>query len=234
MTDLMKKLDQATVAIDELSLAAMNRKQSSIRKLWPDFDNKVSGVRGAGAFHHGLASARPEKDGILWNFECASVSTPGRKYPFDVFFEDTTGWIKRAEELGAVTGDGKHIDTVQLARRIMKEGDVRIYHECPAWHWWGFHYMFTQDDAIYDPQGQHAENIPPDVRNPRRRGYMCKHGQVLLQIVPAYYTTLAKHIKSFYKDEIADAEVLLRGEQDDEAPVERGEKQLPNKQEEGQ
>lgn len=69
---------------------------------------------------------------------------------------------------------------LQIAvREAMFNGDIRCHCTCPAWKFWGWQYIGTQDDFA-----TRSENRFPIERNPSLRGTVCKHLHQALQVLP--------------------------------------------------
>lgn len=60
---------------------------------------------------------------------------------------------------------------------------------------WGFHYILTQRGSAYG-KGEHR---PPNIRNPYRKGIVCKHLWVILNEFPNLSNQLAKELLPYYK-----------------------------------
>lgn len=73
---------------------------------------------------------------------------------------------------------------------MIKNGNIKIYCSCPAFHYWGYKYM-----AWKGGYGLEKETRRPVVRNPQERGYVCKHLYAICQIFPL----LARPVASKYK-----------------------------------
>jgi hypothetical protein len=57
---------------------------------------------------------------------------------------------------------------------------------CPAFHYWGYKYIMTQLGASLSP-----ENRPPDEKNPKRKGTVCKHLALVLRVLPFWWNDIA-------------------------------------------
>lgn len=93
----------------------------------------------------------------------------------------------------------KNADKVEnlakYATDIMRSEDIRISCSCPSFLYHGFAYITTSLDAKYgDP-----EHRAPDIRNPARKGSVCKHLSMVLRVLPFYASDLSKYLKSIRK-----------------------------------
>jgi hypothetical protein len=60
------------------------------------------------------------------------------------------------------------------------KGDIKVMCDCPAFKWWGWQYIATQEGFKF---GQ-PQNIYPKIRNPKLTGSVCKHLENVLLILP--------------------------------------------------
>jgi hypothetical protein len=100
---------------------------------------------------------------------------------------------------------------------IISEGEPNyalsagIYvHNCPADLYWGSQYIRSQEplDANFPPK----EERPPVERNPKQHGSMCKHLQVVINLLPMYEGTFAKWLKEFFGADLTKTEQAARRE----------------------
>jgi len=202
MSNLFNKLSAATI-ISEEPLAGIDRKQRSITKLFPSFDDRVKAVGKAGGIE-----LENEEPGV-WYFKSSSVTqAPGQKiYDIIVKFSDIEKQILRlAQDQRLWKADKSGLDLKKLATEIFDEADVKISCNCPAAKYWGFDYIQTKRRTkAGDP-----ETRRPRIRNPHEYGVACKHIQAVLDTLPFYKGTLASHLKRFYSKEVAEAEKSVR------------------------
>jgi hypothetical protein len=67
--------------------------------------------------------------------------------------------------------------------------DIQLSCTCPSFLYWGYQWLLTQvGAAIAD------ENRVPKIRNPQRRGIVCKHLNRVLHVLPFYLNFLAQEI----------------------------------------
>lgn len=75
----------------------------------------------------------------------------------------------------------------------IKNNDLKIYCECPAFLYWGYKYINTQEKNV---PPKRKENRPPDIRNPKRKGIMCKHLNLVLDVFPFNSIQMAKELEN--------------------------------------
>ncbi len=192
--------------IDELTHAGLLRKQQSITRLFPDFGKKVKGIGDMG----GLRLRQMDAD--TWNFKVHSGTKSG------VWYDDVLRWkdlqqqlTNHAKDARLWTKDGQHVDLRKLAKTLLAKSDVQVHCSCEAFKYWGPNYIL--DLSKYDANAGPGENRPPNTRNPKQYGAVCKHLQNVLNVLPWYLTTMAKWLKDFHTEEIRRVENQLRQEQ---------------------
>jgi hypothetical protein len=77
-------------------------------------------------------------------------------------------------------------------------------HNCPAAKYWGSDYILSKPK--YDAKYGDKETRPPNVRNPKQYGAMCKHETNLLKALPFYADTVARWLDEFYPELIGEVE----------------------------
>jgi hypothetical protein len=91
------------------------------------------------------------------------------------------------DEVGQMTD----INAVDKSRLLLWEGNVKLHCSCPSFLYWGYQAILTVlDSAIY------PEDRKPIVRNPQERGITCKHGNLLLQVLPFQSGRIAREMKN--------------------------------------
>jgi len=111
-------------------------------------------------------------------FSTASESRPGLRHQV---------WIQMAELRDVIDDPNyKMYDKVRLA---MTSG-LRVHCTCEAFKFFGYQYIMTQLDTALAP-----ENRPPNIRNPRHRGTVCKHIAAVLKVFPFWIATVAGELK---------------------------------------
>lgn len=96
--------------------------------------------------------------------------------------------------MSANEDDGKQTNEKELTQMAI-QGDVSVSCECPAAKYWGQQYNGTVDDYSLDSNG-----IAPTVRIPTQ--VLCKHTILTLTVMPFWYNTIVKDLKSkgIFKD----------------------------------
>ena len=77
--------------------------------------------------------------------------------------------------------------------KSIAEGEVLVGCDCPAFLYWGYRYIDTQK-GIIDPK--YKEKRAPNVRNPKRRGIICKHLNLVMTVLPFNASSIVKDLKS--------------------------------------
>lgn len=220
-SDLVKIWNEAhgvKESVNESPIPDLKKRQSSIYKLFPEFDSRVSAVRSAGGIR-----LKKESPG-LWEFAVASVSHVGARYTVYMQFPDLK------EEAVALARDARNWnkdetapDYQEIGVALLNKTDVRLKCTCPAFLYWGDAYILTQNADIYGDK----ENRPPRVRNPKGEGVMCKHSQAVFDQIPFFARDLGSHLKKFYSKEMQAAMDKAKAEKDKFKAVAR---QLKDKQ----
>ncbi len=190
----------------EATLSQLKRKQQSIVRLFPDFFTnpiKVKGVIDKG----GVRMSSMEGD--TWQFSIHSGSEEGKWYDAHVRWKNIVPTIQnlvadRRNWNKAKTG----IDLRKLSAKMFEKADVELDCTCLADTYYGKEYIRSQ--GKYRAQYGEPENRPPDKRNPKQYGAMCKHLQVLMRVLPFYKSTMANWLKKEYGDVIKEAEEQAR------------------------
>jgi len=123
-----------------------------------------------------------DTDGIL-NFLVPSskFDTNGIKYQNQVQFVE---W----DQIGQDEGFN---DSVEKARMLLWQGNIKLHCTCPSFIFFGYQYLLSVlDSAIY------PEERPPVTRNPRQRGAVCKHLNRVMRVLPFYSGRISSAIKS--------------------------------------
>jgi len=194
-------IDLVNVVIDEMSYGEIMRKQKSITYLFPPFKDRVKTVANKGGIR--LDRMTPG----LWKYRVKSASQEGHWYDVYMHWKNIEQAIRRhASNMRLWKKDKSGIDLRRLAVEVMFDTDIEIFCSCPADLYWGGQYIRTKRDAKYT----RPENRPPVVRNPKQYGLMCKHLQLIFDLLPAYATTMAGFLNRTYRREIEDAEEEAR------------------------
>lgn len=75
---------------------------------------------------------------------------------------------------------------------IFEEGDIHVNCSCPAHKFYGYRYITGQLDFAYGKATRKA----PDVRNPDRRGSVCKHLAYVLEAMPNFKNYIKHEFKT--------------------------------------
>lgn len=73
---------------------------------------------------------------------------------------------------------------------LIKNGNIKIYCSCPAFHYWGYQYM-----AWKRGYGLVKETRRPKIRNPYEKGYLCKHLYAIMLVFPLLARPVANKFK---------------------------------------
>ena len=117
------------------------------------------------------------------NFEVGSATTPGLKYKVQVLLPG----------LGILLRDKSKV--MLMRDRVLKavsDMDILVWCPCKAYTFWGYAFLDTQYKIILPKRKQ---GIPPNVRNPRRRGIICKHLDLCLRTLPFLANSIVGDIK---------------------------------------
>ena len=189
--------------IQELTYAGVQKKQASVTKLFPPFKDRVKAVIANGSLE--LKNKRPGQ----WDFEIASGTKAGKTYDAVIRFKNLPEMIaKYAKDMRLWKKDNSGVDYRLLGRDVLNNVDVEALCSCPAFQYWGPAYIMTQKKAKYTE----PENRPPNIRNPKQYGAVCKHYQVLLDVLPMWVGDMASYLKEFYGKEVRQAETDAKKE----------------------
>lgn len=205
MYDLTSELVGIHNGLTEITHAGLVTKQSDIEKLFPTFKQRVKAVGDKG----GIRLVSTDKD--LWNMKIHSGTEDNKWYEFKVEWHELGDKIKDAVTSKSILKKDKSgIDQRKLARKLLKEENIRILCTCPAFQYWGPAYILSKDK--YDGKYGRKETRPPKERNPNEYGATCKHGQAFLRTLPFYATDMIKFLKEHWAKEIKAAEDSLKPE----------------------
>lgn len=182
--------------LNELNYGGIMRKQASVDKLFPGrFRKRVRDLASVGGVT--LVEQMPE----TWHFKVPSsnIKDNGIKYDVYVRFRNLEEVIKKlAGDRRLWNKDKTNIDLRFLSAEILNKVDIETDCACPADLYWGPEYIKTQRTAQYD----HEENRPPDIRNPHQYGALCKHGELVFEVLPMYTGTFSKFLERYWMDVI--------------------------------
>lgn len=197
----MDNLDLINIPIEEVTLGNIDRKQQSITKLFPTFHDRVDAVGEKGGVK--LDKIEPK----VWRFKVHSGTKENKWYDVNFHIKDIKALIKKyVSQTKLWTQDKSHADLRKVARGIFFDADVQVECSCPAAQYWGPNYQLTQKKAKYGKK----EHRPPNIRNPKQYGILCKHLQALVNVLPFYITSIAKWLKNNYQDYISKVEELIK------------------------
>jgi len=179
--------------IKEYTYADFVKKQRSVTKLFPTFMQRTKQVRQNGGVR--LVEQFPE----VWKFKVSSGTEAGKSYDVWLHFKNLPEMIKKyAADESLWTTDGKRANYNALAPEILNNMDYETDCTCPADTFWGPEYVKTQKKGQFGNQ----EYRPPNVRNPKQHGILCKHGHNVWTKLPFYTSSFAGFLKYFWADEI--------------------------------
>lgn len=183
----------------EVTHSGLLRKQRSITRLFPDFQDKVKGIADKG----GLRLADTTND--AWHFKVHSGTKDSVWYDDWFQFKNMYDLLdKHVRDTRLWTRDKQHVDLRKLAKKCMFNADVKVSCTCKAFKYWGSDYIVSL--SKYDAKYGSPEVRAPNVRNPKQYGAVCKHLQNVLNVLPWYITTMATWLREHYTDEIREIE----------------------------
>ncbi len=110
-----------------------------------------------------------ENENRVMKFDAPSCTTPGLVYHDRIEFLD---YDKFANDFSM---------NKQARARAIIGGEIRVHCACKSFLYWGYKYIDTTIDAAIEKEGR-----APDIRNPQRRGTLCKHLDGILRVLPFY------------------------------------------------
>jgi len=183
--------------VDELDYKGILRKQNSVTRLFPQFYDRVKQVGRSG----GVTLQKQEGD--KWLFTVASATKSGKEYDNYIRWVDLENQIRvQMADSSLWKSDQSGVDVKKLASVILYQTDVELFCSCPAFLYFGPAYILTTRKAKYTK----PENRPPEVRNPREYGAVCKHLQLVLDVLPFYLNTMVKYLNTAHAKLIASIE----------------------------
>ena len=191
-----KITDDLLEKILEADAAAIRRKHRSIKRLFPDFDDKTKGVEDKGGLRF------VDQDAETWKFKIHSGTQSDLWYDAYLHFKNAKQTLERfVKDRSLWVADKSKVDFRKLSKKFMNKADIQLFCSCPAFKFWGPAFILSLDK--YDAHYTRKEERPPSVRNPKRYGAVCKHLDRLLKVLPFYGSTMSKWIKDFYGKDIA-------------------------------
>jgi hypothetical protein len=184
--------------LDEAQYRDLVGKDATVTDLFPDWQDKKLKVYEKGGVR--MRSMEPGK----WIFDVHYGQYDGSGEWYKVVIE----WVDLADVVARLAAhkkfwkkDGSGPDLRKLALKVFNECHMKVRCDCPAFVYWGYAFLLTELEAISGPE----EHRPPDIRNPERKGCVCKHLSTLLAELPFYSATMANYLSRFYGDVIATA-----------------------------
>lgn len=135
---------------------------------------------------------------------------------FDVARRNAISCVSNVLSKVAVESSNHSVKSVRLVKLVEK---VPVYdlsvdgysnfavsagvfvHNCPAFLYYGPSYILGRPK--YDAKYTDPEHRPPNKRNPKQYGAVCKHYTNVLKALPFYVGTIAKWLRDFYARDIA-------------------------------
>jgi len=208
--------------INEISYRGTVRKQRSINRLFPDFDDKVQGVRSRGGLR------LQGQDENTWYFKIHSGTKD------NVWYDGVLEWLDTLDVLQEQVfnrrlwvKDKTRVDRRRLAKEVLYTANIRWFCSCPAFQYWGPSYILSL--SRYDGKYGDRETRPPRIRNPRQYGAVCKHLQNLINVLPFYESDVARWLTDYYDDVIQELELAAR---ENYGWIQAGAEELGRRQEE--
>jgi len=178
--------------IIEATHGEIQQKQRTITKLFPQFPDRLQKVADNGGVK--LEEMEPDK----WHFYVASGTEKGTEYHNYVKFVNLKPLFRKYIASDAVWNKaGSAVDYQKLARLLLDNMDLRLLCTCPAFQYWGSAYTLSR--SKYDAKYGRRERRPPNIRNPKEHGSMCKHMHQVMRVLPFYNSTFAKYLKEYHK-----------------------------------
>lgn len=129
----------------------------------------------------------------LLKFSTPSESRPGLRHK---------QWVQLTK-LKQVLGDPNY--SIGDKVKIAMQGDLKVHCDCEAFLMWGYQFILLTSGAALlsyaktNPEteynGQDITAHPPDIRNPRRRGMVCKHLGNVIKVLPFWWNTIAGELQ---------------------------------------
>jgi hypothetical protein len=195
--------------LNELTHAGVVQKQSDITSLFPDFADKVKGIADMG----GLRMEGMDQD--AWHFKIHSGTKP------DVWYDASIKWLNVSEELNKYaanqniwTKDQQHVNLLKLSKEVSTNADIQLSCTCKAFKYYGPDYILSLSQ--YNAKYGDPEHRPPNIRNPKQHGAVCKHLHNLLNVLPWWNTTMASWLRDNWTEEIRQIENRIKQDRPDQ------------------
>lgn len=129
-----------------------------------------------GSYYQGITSG-----GVL-KFETTAITTDGKsRWEQEIKLLD----LDEALEVTKLD-DMTDRDIIDLA----VYGDISVFCSCPSFKWHGYQYLAWQMDY-----GLRRQTHAPDVRNPERRGTVCKHLYNVFTVMPMHINKIVSDLR---------------------------------------
>jgi hypothetical protein len=185
--------------MDEATASQIRRKQKSINKLFPQFPERVKAVQDKG----GLRLKKVDQE--TWKWKIHSGTKSDVWYDAVLHFKNVEPLLRKlVADRRLWSKDRTKVNLNKLSREFLKRADIQIQCGCPAARYWGSDYILSKPK--YDAKYGDKETRPPNVRNPKQYGAMCKHEANLFKVLPFYADTVAKWLNDFYPELIGEVE----------------------------
>jgi hypothetical protein len=192
--------------INELTHRDFQGQQQDIVQLFPSFWDRVDVVSKGGPGNGSLTHmGLNPNDNTIWEFIVPSGTTKNKSYVVRVKFNDLGGSIKKAlKDPSMWLADRSRPNMNNLAREVLFNTDLSLSSDSPGDKWWGHNTIRTDRDVELDYHNSHQ----PNIRNPGKHGIMGKHAALVMKVLPAYISTMARYLKEEYAD-LVDAAVKV-------------------------
>lgn len=117
-------------------------------------------------------------------FSTGSATFPGVEYEQRVVMEDLDGLLRNKRS---------RLNFLDKVRYAISNGDLKVSCGCPAHLYWGYKYIDTNLGVAAPGM---KEFRPPDIRNPQRRGIVCKHLDLCLHVLPSNASFITHDLKN--------------------------------------
>lgn len=87
--------------------------------------------------------------------------------------------------------------------RYVVDGDLQVSCTCPAYLYWGYKYINT---SLGTAAPGAKERRAPDIRNPQRRGIVCKHLDLVLSVLPFVASSITRDLKKALRESVGSEE----------------------------
>lgn len=117
-------------------------------------------------------------DGVSKRSGDVTVRLKKHPLPFEWEFMATSGKDKYTVSVRA------YLDMANPDRKLVKNADILLSCSCPYWRWQGPEYHAKKGGYLYGPARGTAST--PDIRDPERDNYLCKHAVKVLETMRNY------------------------------------------------